>query len=131
VVHPRGFVLLEVMLAVGIFSIGIIALGQCVDNCLRSQAAINQSQKARLALENRMAQIEAGEVQIGDEKTEDLKGMFAGMKMRQKRAELKAENENKEKLNGLYEVTVEVEWLGSNGDKQTSELKFIQLAIQQ
>jgi len=50
--------------------------------------------------------------------------------MRQKRVDLKAENENKEKLNGLFEVTVEVEWLGSNGDKQTAELKFIQLAIQ-
>ena len=36
----RGFLLLESMLAVAIFAIGILALGRCVENCLKAERFI-------------------------------------------------------------------------------------------
>ena len=31
---PRAFVLFEAMIAVAMFSIGVLALGKCVENCI-------------------------------------------------------------------------------------------------
>src|SRR5205823_8553433 len=68
--HSAAFVLLEVMLGVLIFSIGVLALGQCVNNCIAAESARNDDQRARLALENRMAEIEAGEVETTKAQTD-------------------------------------------------------------
>ena len=55
-----GFVLIEVMLGVMIFAIGVLALGRCVNNCISAETLREETERARLALENRMAEVEAG-----------------------------------------------------------------------
>jgi type II secretory pathway component PulJ len=119
----RAFILLEVMLGVLIFAIGVLSLGRCVDNCISAEAARNEDQRARLALENRMAQIEAGEVNISQLKTDKLEGMFAGMTLKQSRKPLGAKNEKNEPLNGLYQVEVEANWM-SGKEPQSKKLSF-------
>jgi len=121
--NPAAFVLLEVMLGVMIFSIGVLALGRCVNNCLAAEAARTEDQRARLALENRMAQIEAGEVLTEKPLNEKLEGMFAGMTLKQTRRPLNKQNEKKEMLDGLYEVNLEVDWL-SGGEPQAKALSL-------
>jgi Tfp pilus assembly protein PilV len=119
----RAFVLLEVMLGVAIFAIGVIALARCVDNCLTAEIARADDQRARLALENRMAEIEAGGVTVEDQKTEKLEGMFEGMTLTQSRTPLKEKNEKNEDLAGLYDVELEVDW--TNGrEPQSKTLSF-------
>lgn len=113
----RAFVLFEVMLAVGVFVFGVIALGRCVQNCLRAESAKQSDAKARRVLENRMAEIQAGAVQLSESSTEDLKGPFTGMTLKTKRSTLKEKNEKNQDLLGLYTVSLEVLWKASDGDR--------------
>lgn len=125
--NSHGVVLLEIMIAVAIFAMGMIALGQCVRQCLSAGIMIENDRRATLALENRMAQIQSGETQVGDEKTEKLKGMFEGISLKQKKVVLKEKNEKKELLNGLLEIQLTVTWIEA-GEKQEKGLSFYQYA---
>lgn len=119
----RAFVLLEVMLGVAIFAIGVISLGRCVNNCLTAETARSEDQRARLVLENLMAQIEAGETPIDQPKTTELEGAFAGMTLTQSRTPLKENNEKKQELTGLYSVELEVTWKVGR-EPQSKKLSF-------
>jgi len=118
-----GFILMEVLIGVMIFAIGVLALGKCVNNCLNAEITATDDQRARLALENRMAEIEAGVVNVTDEKMEKLTGMFDGMSIRQKRTPLKLKNETDKILDGLNEIEIEVSWK-SAGEPQSKRLSF-------
>ncbi len=120
---PRAFVLLETMLAVGVFAIGVIGLGYCVNNCLNAESARIEDQRARLALENRMAEIELGAVTVTEAKSEALKGAFAGMTLKQSRTPLKLKNEKNEPIDGLFNVELEISWK-SEGQEQRKVLTF-------
>ena len=108
--RDRGFMLFETLLAVAIFTIAVLALGKCVDNCLRAEMQMREDDRARRALENRMNEIESGAVQVGDKKTEELKGAFEGMKLTQWRQPLKWKNEKDEEIPNLFEVNLLLEW---------------------
>lgn len=122
----RAFVLLEVMLGVAIFAIGVIALGRCVNNCLTAEHLRADDQRARLALENRMAEIELGEVDVDATKSEELEGAFAGLTLKQTRTPLDAKNEKDVVLTGLYNVELEVDWTSGN-EPQSKTLSFYEL----
>jgi type II secretory pathway component PulJ len=121
--RDEGFWLLEALLAVAIFALGVLALGSAVNNCLVAQHHKQEDVRARLALNNRFAQIEAGEVQLADSTTEDLKDAFEGMKMKQTRVPLKRKNEKDKEIVGIYAVTLEVKWK-SDGQDLSRELNF-------
>jgi hypothetical protein len=124
---PRGwraFILFESILAVTIFSIAVLALGKCVDNCMRAEILKEQDSRARRLLENRMAEIEAGSVALDDKATTTvLKDAFEGMTLKQSRAPLKRKNEKDQDIVGLYEVTLDLSW-AYRGDKQLRSLAF-------
>ena len=114
----RGFLLLETMLGVAVFAIGVIALARCVNSLLGTEGAKDQDLVAKLALENRMAEIEAGAVQIeGEAPPDKLKGMFSGMVMHQSRKPALLKNENNVELTGIYLVTLEATWHNMEGDQ--------------
>ena len=120
----RGFILLELLIGVMIFSVGVLALGKCVNNCLAAQIATAEDQRARLALENRMAQIEGGEIDVGTmEKKEPLEGMFDGMQIRQVKTPVKLKNENDKLLQNLYVIDLEVTWMAGK-EPQSKALSF-------
>ena len=58
----RGFILFVVMIGVLIFAMGVLALGRCLSTCVGVEGRARRGERARLALENRMAQVEAGEI---------------------------------------------------------------------
>ncbi len=119
----RAFVLLEAMLGVAIFAIGILALANCVNNCLVAETVKVEDSRARLALQNRMAEIESGAFKFEGTKTEKLTGMFDGITLKQTRVPLKLETEKKEKLLGLYNVTIQASW-ESGGQPQSKAISF-------
>ena len=106
----HGFWLLEALLAVAIFSLGMISLGQCVNNCLVAQRVKQEDVRARLALANRMAEIEAGAVPLADSTVEELKGAFEGMSLKQTRVPLQRKNEKEQDILGIYAVTLQLTW---------------------
>jgi type II secretory pathway component PulJ len=121
--HTHGFLLLEAMLATAIFAMAMIGLGKCVDNCLRAEVLMQDEDRARRALENRMAEIEMGSIKVGDPVTDELKDMFAGMKLRQARTETKLKNEKDEEVNGIDLITLDLTWT-VRGAEHTRSLQF-------
>ena len=118
-----GFVLLEAMLAVAIFALGVITLGRCVSNCVAAERLKAEDVRARRVLENRVAEIEAEAVQTSNSSEEKLKGPFEGMTLKQKRVILKKKNEKKVEMTGLFAVTLEVTWM-SGHETQSRQLTF-------
>ncbi len=118
-----GFVLLEAMIAVAIFALGVISLGRCVSNCVAAERFKAEDARARRVLENRMAEIEAESVTIANASEEKLKAPFEGMTLKQRRVELKKKNEKKVEMTGLYAVMLEVTWL-SDRETQSRQMTF-------
>ncbi len=109
--RSSGFLLLETMVGVAVFAIGVLVLGWCMENCLNAEIVRNWDQLARVALENRMSEVEAGVVQVTDEPFEEaLTGRFQGITIRHSRVPLQIENEKREQLSNLFEVYLEATW---------------------
>ncbi len=119
--------LLEIMLAVLIFSISVVALGRCMSECLDTQAVCARQSKALLALENRMVEIQASPVMPDENKKRALEGMFAGMTMIEHRRTLDIKNENSASLSNLQEITLTAQYAGRGGATQSDSLSFILL----
>ena len=124
----RGVMLLEALLAVTIFAIGVITLGRCVSNVIAAQLVKEEDALARRALENRWAEVESGAVPLNAAGTptsssEELKDPFAGMKMRMVTVPVKKKNEKEEKIEGISAVTLTVTW-ESDREEQSKELIF-------
>lgn len=111
--HSRksaGFLLLESMLAVAIFGLGVIALSRCVENLLRAERIRREEGLAQRLLANYLVQIETEALPLSDQMTEQLKGAWAGMTMSITREQMKLQNEKEQELFGLYKVTLDVSW---------------------
>ena len=119
-----GFLLLEILLAVLIFTVGVIALGRCLSNCLNGQEIRNQEERARLALENRMIEIQVSPVLPDEFHRDRLKGMFDGLTMIERRRTLDVKNEDNVALPDLHEITLTVEWTTRNGQAQSRSVAF-------
>ena len=119
----RGFVLLEAMLAVAIFALGMLALGRCVTNCLKAERFKVEDALARRALENRIAEIESGAFPLPEKTVDKLPAPFAGLTLVQTREPLRKENEHGLELVGLFSVTLQVSWQ-SGGETQSRQLVF-------
>ncbi len=106
-----GFLLFEAMLAVIIFSMAVLALGRCVENCLRAEKFRREEGHARRLLANRMTEILAGAVPLTDKASEKWdKGPWAGMELQSTRVPLELKNEKEQELFGLYQVTLVLKW---------------------
>lgn len=115
--------LIEVVLGVMIFAVGVLALGRCVSNCIAAESMRQEGERARQALENRMAEVEAGEIATDKDLSDDLGDAFPGMTMNQSRHEVAAKNEKGDVIHGLYEVDLEVDWT-SDHEPQARKLSF-------
>jgi Tfp pilus assembly protein PilV len=120
----RGFLLLECMLAVAIFAIGIITLGKCVQNCLRMEQYRREDGLAQRALANHWLQIETGAIPLPTQASSwPLKGAWTGMTMHMFAEPLQLKNEKEQELFGLYQVKLRLEWQ-VNGEVVTRDLEF-------
>lgn len=105
-----GFLLLDSMLAVAIFALGVLALGRCVENCLRAERFRREEGLAQRVLANYANQIETEALPLADQMSEQLKGAWTGMTMNITREPLKLQNEKEQELFGLYRVTLDLSW---------------------
>ena len=117
------------MLGVMIFALGVLALGRSVNNCIEAESSRQETERARLALENRMAEIEAGATLTDKPLSAPLGDGFPGMTMHQARRPVAAKNEKNEVITGLYEVDIEVDWTSEN-EPQARKLSFYVLRTQ-
>lgn len=116
-----GFLLLETMIGVAIFAIGVIVLAQSMNHCLDAEFASKQDQLARAALENRMAEIEGGAIVVGDSEEEvELEGRFTGITLKQWREPLELHNEDDEQLTDFFQIHLEASWKAPHGQESRS-----------
>ena len=112
------------MVGVAVFAIGVLALARCVDQCLNAGIAEAADERARLALGNRMAEIEGGAVPVENDSQDKLKGMFAGITLRQSREPVLRKADGKtEPITGLFAVRLQALWSAPEG-AQSKELTF-------
>lgn len=119
-----GFLLIELLLAVAIFVVGVIALGRCVGNCMTAQEVRNQEERARLALQNAMLEIQASPILPDENHRTKLKGMFTGMTLIERRHTLSVENEDQVLMPDLHEITLTVEWTDHNKTAHSRAVAF-------
>ena len=124
--HRRagGFLLIEILLAVAIFVVGVIALGRCVTNCTTAQNIRDQEERARLALQNATLELQASPALPEESHKEKLKGMFEGMTLIERRRTLSVENEDHVLMPDLHEITLRVEWQDGNRTPHAREVSF-------
>ena len=119
-----GFLLLEVVLAVAIFTIGVLALGRCMSNCLDTQSVIAQEERARIALENTMVQVQASPALPDEQSVKKLDGMFQGITIIEHRRTLDLKNEKNIGMPDLHEITLTAQWNSRLGGLQTRSIVF-------
>jgi type II secretory pathway pseudopilin PulG len=119
----RGFLLLEVMIAVTIFALAVLAVGRSVENIISAQVYKIEDDQVRRFLDGRMSEIEAGAVPLSDSTTEDIKDWLPGAKLKTTRTQLKKKDEKGRDLFGLYLVNLELTWT-SDGAKAQRTLFF-------
>lgn len=122
-IERGGFVMIEVMIAVAIFAMAVLTLGRCVESLITAQISLEDQDRARQFLENRMAEIEFGAVQLSESSTEELKGAFAGMKLKTTRKPLKRKDEKGRDIPGLYIVNLDLAWK-LDGTEQARAVTF-------
>lgn len=122
----RGFVLLEVILAVAIFAIGVLALGRCANNCLVAERLRHKTALATQALQNRMLEIQGGAVLMKSAGAKSLTPPFSGMELQQSVSPLSLKNENSQDLTGLCAITLKVAWQ-SDGEPHEKSITFYAL----
>jgi len=123
-VRRGGFLLVEVMVAIAIFAVAVVALGKCVENIMAAQLIKEEDEQVRRFLDGKMAEIEAGAVIVNDRATtEEVKDWLPGAKLTTKRTQLKKKNEKDQDLYNLFVVDIELNWL-SNGEKQSRSVSF-------
>jgi Tfp pilus assembly protein PilV len=119
----RGFLLVEVMLAVAIFAVAVLALAKSVEAMLNAQIIKDEDEKVTRFLESKMVEVEAGAIPLSDSTTEDVKGWLPDMRLKTTRTPLKRKNEKGVDLTGLYAVTLDLSWQ-SDGQKLQRSLSF-------
>ena len=115
------------MIGVAVFALGVLALAHCVARCLDTESAKVWDERARVALENRMAEIEAGAVFFETGKEEELKGIFEGITLYQTRAPSRLKADNGKELTGIYRIQLEAAWKESAGPQS----KFLSFYVYQ
>ena len=113
----------EIMLAVFIFTMGVIALGASLAQCVNAQRLRNESERARLALQNRMAEIQANPAMPDNSARRPMKGAFEGITMVEKRKVIEFKNEEGAIMSGLNQVTLTAEW-PSDGETISRTVTF-------
>src|SRR6476469_8259844 len=121
--RKSAFALAEVMLGVLIFSIGIIALGRTVSNCVNASALSADDARVREILANRMVEIETTPGQPDKSKEFKIDTGFGIVKLVQKAAPQQMQEEDGTELTGIIRVTLTANWL-RGGAAQSKQIAF-------
>ena len=122
--HAPGFILLEAMMATAVFAIAVLALARCIEAGIQSGVVLKEDARAQRALVNWFRELDAGAQPYSDGQSVELKREFTGMRIRQSAIPLELVDQNKNVVDGILEVNLELSWLNGGGVKAVKQLKF-------
>ena len=121
--RTRGFALLEVLIGVTIFVVGVLALGRAVENCLNASVLTAQEDRVRQILANRMAEIQATPGPPDESAKREINTGYGVVNLIQKSAAAGLKTEKEVDLTGMSLVTLTAQW-SRGGHDQTRKLEF-------
>ena len=117
-----AFVLLEALLAVAIFALGILTLGRCISQGVGAERFKMEDARARQVLQNRYEEIQGRAVDLKNS-DEKLEAPYEGLSLKQAVAPLHKRDEQGRELDKMAVVTLTVEWM-SDAKTETRSLTF-------
>lgn len=118
-----GYILLEVLLALGIFSIAVVALAVALNDTISAAVQLQKETKMVWNLESRLNQARLKRFIIGTQKLEPE----AGVSYEQEITQVDLKNEKNQTLNNLYNVKITAKWTEQN----VEEVRTAQIYVYQ
>jgi|SRR5881296_1598065 len=118
-----AFALYEVLLGLAIFSVGVLALGRAVENCLNASTLNAEEEAVRQILSNRMAEIQATRGAPDRTKEFKINSGYGAVKLIQKSVPAELIEPNNIQLNGINLVLLTAQW-ERGGTSQSKQIKF-------
>ena len=118
-----AFALYEVLLGVAIFSVGAIALGRAVENCINASTISAEENSVRQILSDRMAQVQAASAVPEAEKEFKIKTSYGRVTLTQKTAPAALTEPDNTLITGISLVTLTAHW-DHAGVPQSKQIQF-------
>jgi Tfp pilus assembly protein PilV len=118
-----AFALYEVLIGVAIFSLGVIALGRAVENCLNASTISAEENIVRQILSDRMAEVQAASAVPDAEKEFKIKTSYGRVILTQKTAPAALTEPDNTLITGINLVTLTARWEHA-GVPQSKQIQF-------
>ena len=119
----RAFALYEVLIGLAIFSLGVIALGRSVQNCLNASGLNAEEDRIRQILADRMAEVQATPGIPDARKETKVNTGYGNVVVVQKSAPAGLKADERTEIPGIHTVTLTAEWRRS-GAQQSRKIQF-------
>jgi hypothetical protein len=119
----RAFALYEVLIGLAIFSLGVLALGRSVQNCLNASGLNAEEDRVRQILSDKMAEIQATPGFPDNKKETKVATGYGDVLIVQRSVPAGLKGALITELNGLNLITLIAQWK-RGGIEQKRELKF-------
>ena len=118
-----AFALYEVLIGLAIFSLGVIALGRSVQNCLNASGLNSEEDRIRQILANRMAEVQVTPGVPDASKETKVDTGYGTIVLVQKTVPAGLTGESNTEINGINLVTLTAQWK-RGGAAQSRKLQF-------
>lgn len=118
-----AFALWEVMIAVMIFSVGVLSLGRAVQNCMNASALSEEEDRVRQLLANRMAEVQASPIHPDPSKEMKIDTGYGVVRLLQKTVPEELLERDNTVIDGISRVTLTAEW-SRGGVRQSKQVVF-------
>jgi Tfp pilus assembly protein PilV len=110
-----AFALYEVLIGLAIFSVGVIALGRSVQNCLNASGINAEEDRVRQILANRMAEVQATPGSPDAKKETKVATGYGEVVLVQRSVPTPVRVDANTEVNGINLVTLSAEWKRAGG----------------
>ena len=118
-----AFALYEVLIGLAIFSLGVIALGRSVQNCLNASGLSAEEDRIRQILADRMAEVQATPGLPDQKKETKIATGYGDIVLVQKSVQQPLKDEDNIEINGMNLVTLTAQWK-RGGAEQSRRIQF-------
>ena len=119
----KAFALYEVLIGLAIFSLGVLALGRSVQNCLNASGLNAEEDRVRQILADRMAELQATPGFPDAKKETKIATGYGDIVLVQKSVPTPLKVNDLTEINGINLVTLTAEWK-RGGVPQSRKIQF-------